>query len=522
LMAKDWPAVDVKPLIDLIAEPGREVSPEGTYKLSEAQARAILELRLQRLTGLERDKIAEELTEVAKEIEGYLELLADRDKLFALMSKELLEIKEKYATPRRTEILENEFEQDIEDLIQREDMVVTVTHGGYVKRVPVSAYRAQRRGGKGRASMATREDDFVSSLFVANTHTPMLFFSSRGIVYKLKVWRLPQGAPQARGKAFVNLLPLSEGETITTVMPLPEDEESWSKLHVMFATARGGARRNELSDFVNVNQNGKIAMKFEGDDAGDRLVGVGVCAEDQDVLLATRQGRAMRFQVSSVRVFSSRNSTGVRGIALADGDEVISMSLVDAGKGVASEERDAYLRQSRAQRQAENAAENAVEPVEEEAAAAGEEAAAADTTLSQERFDELKAKEEFVLTVASTGFGKRTSAYEYRVTGRGGKGVELMRMPDGGQVVAAFPVGESDQLMLVTDGGTLIRCPVDGIRIAGRATRGVRIVNVSEGERVVSAIRIGEDDANGNGNGHANGDGNGHANGEDHSETNGG
>jgi len=382
----------------------------------------------------------------------------------------------------------------------------------------VSAYRAQRRGGKGRASMATREDDFVSSLFVANTHTPMLFFSSRGIVYKLKVWRLPQGAPQARGKAFVNLLPLSEGETITTVMPLPEDEESWSKLHVMFATARGGARRNELSDFVNVNQNGKIAMKFEGDDAGDRLVGVGVCAEDQDVLLATRQGRAMRFQVSSVRVFSSRNSTGVRGIALADGDEVISMSLVDAGKGVASEERDAYLRQSRAQRQAENA----VEPVEEEAAAAGEESAAADTTLSQERFDELKAKEEFVLTVASTGFGKRTSAYEYRVTGRGGKGVELMRMPDGGQVVAAFPVGESDQLMLVTDGGTLIRCPVDGIRIAGRATRGVRIVNVSEGERVVSAIRIGEDDANGNGNGHANGDGNGHANGEDHSETNGG
>jgi DNA gyrase subunit A len=528
LMAKDWPAVDVKPLIDLIAEPGREVSAEGTYKLSEAQARAILELRLQRLTGLERDKIAEELTEVAKEIEGYLELLGDRDKLFALMSKEMLEIKDKYATPRRTEILDNEFEQDIEDLIQREDMVVTVTHGGYVKRVPVSAYRAQRRGGKGRAGMATREDDFVSSLFVANTHTPMLFFSSRGIVYKLKVWRLPQGAPQARGKAFVNLLPLSEGETITTVMPLPEDESTWSTLHVMFATARGGARRNELSDFVNVNQNGKIAMKFEGDDAGDRLVGVGVCSEEQDVLLATRQGRAMRFQVSSVRVFSSRNSTGVRGIALAEGDEVISMSLVDAGKGVAPEERDAYLRQSRAERQAENAAENAGENAGENAAeaveeeAAGEEAAAPDTTLSQERFDELKAREEFVLTVASTGFGKRTSAYEYRVTGRGGKGVELMRMPDGGQVVAAFPVGESDQLMLVTDGGTLIRCPVDGIRIAGRATRGVRIVNVSEGERVVSAIRIGEDDANGNGNGHANGDGNGDANGEDHSETNGG
>jgi len=506
LLARDWPAADVAPMILLIAEPGREVSSEGTYRLSEAQARAILDLRLQRLTGLERDKIAEELTEVSKQIEGYLELLADRDKLFALMTRELLEIKQQYATPRRTEIVDNEFEQDIEDLIQREDMVVTVTHGGYVKRVPVSAYRAQRRGGKGRAGMATREDDFVSSLFVANTHTPMLFFSSRGLVYKLKVWRLPQGAPQARGKAFVNLLPLSEGETITTVMPLPEDEASWSTLNVTFATARGGVRRNELSDFVNVNQNGKIAMKFEGEDAGDRLIGVAVCTEEQDVLLATRQGRAMRFPVASVRVFASRNSTGVRGIALADGDEVISMSLVDAGKGVASEERDAYLRQSRAARQAENA----VETVEEETAA-GEEAAVA-TTLAQERFDELKAKEEFVLTVASTGFGKRTSAYEYRVTGRGGKGVELMRMPEGGQVVAAFPVGESDQLMLVTDGGTLIRCPVDGIRIAGRATRGVRIVNVSEGERVVSAIRIGEDDANGNG----------HASGEDHSETNGG
>ena len=358
LMAKAWPASDVAPLIELIAEPGRAVAEDGTYRLSEVQARAILDLRLQRLTGLERDKIAEELTEVAKMIEGYLELLGDRDKLFALMRTELLEIKEQFATPRRTEILDNEFEQDIEDLIQREDMVVTVTHGGYVKRVPVSAYRAQRRGGKGRSGMATREDDFVSSLFVANTHTPVLFFSSRGIVYKLKVWRLPLGAPQARGKAFVNLLPLSDGETITNFMPMPEDEASWAKLYVMFATARGGTRRNELSDFVNVNQNGKIAMKFEGEDAGDRLIGVGVCTEEQDVLLATRQGRAMRFPVSTVRVFASRNSTGVRGIALAEGDEVISMSLVDAGKGVTGEERDAYLRQSRAERQAENAADN--------------------------------------------------------------------------------------------------------------------------------------------------------------------
>jgi DNA gyrase subunit A len=510
LMAKEWPASDVASLILLIAEPGREVAADGTYRLSEAQARAILELRLQRLTGLERDKIAEELGEVAKLIEGYLELLGDRDKLFALMRKELLEIKEQFATPRRTEILDNEFEQDIEDLIQREDMAVTVTHGGYVKRVPVSAYRAQRRGGKGRSGMATREDDFVSNLFIANTHTPVLFFSSRGIVYKLKVWRLPLGAPQARGKAFVNLLPLGEGETISAVMPMPEDEASWSTLHVMFATARGGVRRNELSDFVSVNQSGKIAMKFEGEDAGDRLIGVSVCSEEQDVLLATRQGRSMRFPVATVRVFQSRASTGVRGIALAEGDEVISMSLFDSGKGIPTEDRDAYLRQSRALRQAENAADNAAEGAEEETATP-DDAAVPATTLSQERFAELQAKEEFVLTVASSGFGKRTSAYEYRVTGRGGKGVELMNLAKGGEIVAAFPVLDSDQIMLVTDGGTMIRCPVDGIRIAGRATRGVRIVNVSEGERVVSAVRIGEDDA-----------GNGTGNGESHSETNGG
>jgi len=506
LMAKEWPASDVASLILLIAEPGREVAADGTYKLSEAQARAILELRLQRLTGLERDKIAEELGEVARLIEGYLELLGDRDKLFALMRQELLEIKEQFATPRRTEILDNEFEQDIEDLIQREDMAVTVTHGGYVKRVPVSAYRAQRRGGKGRSGMATREDDFVSSLFIANTHTPVLFFSSRGIVYKLKVWRLPLGAPQARGKAFVNLLPLSEGETISAVMPMPEDEASWATLHVMFATARGGVRRNELSDFVSVNQSGKIAMKFEGEDAGDRLIGVSVCGEDQDVLLATRQGRSMRFPVATVRVFQSRASTGVRGIALAEGDEVISMSLFDSGKGIPTEDRDVYLRQSRAQRQAENAAESA-----EEEAAAPDDAAAPSTILSPARFAELQGREEFVLTVASSGFGKRTSAYEYRVTGRGGKGVELMNLAKGGEIVAAFPVLDSDQVMLVTNGGTLIRCPVDGIRIAGRATRGVRIVNVSDGERVVSAVRIGEDDA-----------GNGNGNGESHSETNGG
>ena len=312
----------------------------------------------------------------------------------------------------------------------------------------------------------------------------MLFFSSRGIVYKLKVWRLPLGTPQARGKAFVNLLPLGEGETITAVMPLPEDEASWSTLNVMFATARGGVRRNELSDFVNVNQNGKIAMKFEGDDAGDRLIGVGVCSEEQDVLLATRQGRAMRFPVATVRVFPSRASTGVRGIALAEGDEVISMSLVDGGKGITTEERDAYLRQSRALRQAENAAENG----EEEAAAAGEEAAAAARRCRRSASTNCRPRRSSCSPSPRSGFGKRTSAYEYRVTGRGGKGVELMSLARGRRRSwRPSRCGESDQIMLVTDGGTLIRCPVDGIRIAGRATRGVRIVNVSEGERVVSA-----------------------------------
>jgi DNA gyrase subunit A len=327
---------------------------------------------------------------------------------------------------------------------------------------------------------------------VANTHTPVLFFSSRGIVYKLKVWRLPLGAPQARGKAFVNLLPLGEGEAITTVMPMPEDEESWGSLNVVFATARGGVRRNQLSDFTTVHQGGKIAMKFEGDDEGDRLIGVGVCSEDQDVLLATRQGRAMRFPVATVRVFQSRASTGVRGIALAEGDTVISMSLLDAGKGILTEERDAYLRQSRALRQLENADEEAVPGAETNG---GDEASVGVAVLSPERFAELQSKEEFVLTAAASGFGKRTSSYEYRVTGRGGKGVELMSLTNGAQVVAAFPVLSSDQIMLVTDGGTLIRCPVEGIRIAGRGTRGVKIVSVSEGERVVSAIRIGEDDA---------------------------
>ncbi len=496
LMARHWPAHDVRAMIELIDEPGRGVSADGTYRLSEVQARAILDLRLQRLTGLERDKIAEELEAVSVQIKGFLELLGSREKLYALMRSELVEIREKFATPRRTEILDDEFESDIEDLIQREDMVVTVTHGGYVKRVPVAAYRAQRRGGKGRSGMATREDDFVSSVFVANTHVPVLFFTSRGIVHKLKVWRLPLGAPQARGKAFVNLLPLQEGETISTIMPMPEDEESWARLHVLFATARGYVRRNDLSDFVSINQGGKIAMKFEGADEGDRLIAVQVCSDDQDAMLATRMGKALRFPVAAVRVFASRASTGVRGIALAGDDEVISMSLLDSGRATI-EERDAYLRQARAQRQQDANGEDAdaaagVESSPVSEAVEGEGEPAATVTLSPERFAELAAREDFVLTVASSGYGKRTSAYEYRITGRGGKGVDSMNLPDGATVVAAFPVGPGDEIMAMTDGGTLIRCPVHGIRIAGRNTRGVRIVSISEGEKLVSMARVAE------------------------------
>ena len=513
LMARDWPASDVAPLIALIAEPGREVSAEGNYRLSEEQARAILELRLQRLTGLERDKIAEELGEVAKMIEGYLELLGDRDKLFALMRKELLEIKEQFATPRRTEILDNEFEQDIEDLIQREDMVVTVTHGGYIKRVPVSAYRAQRRGGKGRSGMATREDDFVAQpVRRQHPHAGAVLLQPR---HGLQAQGLAPAAGRAAG-ARQGVRQPAAARRGRDDQRRHADARGRGELGDAPRHVRHGARRRAPQRAQRLRQrqpDGKIAMKFEGEDAGDRLIGVSVCSEEQDVLLATRQGRAMRFPVATVRVFQSRASTGVRGIALAEGDEVISMSLFDSGKGITTEERDAYLRQSRALRQAENAAECG-ENGEEEATPARR-GGGGRATLSPERFAELQAKEEFVLTVASSGFGKRTSAYEYRVTGRGGKGVELMSLAKGGEVVAAFPVLDSDQIMLVTDGGTLIRCPVDGIRIAGRATRGVRIVNVSEGERVVSAVRIGEDDAsaeNGNGNG----------NGESHSETNGG
>jgi len=507
LMAKAWPARDVEALIKLIDEPGRTVAADGTYRLSEEQAKAILELRLQRLTGLERDKIATELGELSKSITDYLDILGSRARRLDILRAELKSMKSEFATPRRTSIEELEFEQDIEDLIQREEMVVTVSHGGYIKRVPLSAFRAQRRGGKGRAAMATREEDFVSQIFVADTHTPMLFFSTSGMVYKTKVYRLPLGAPQARGRALVNLLPLEEGETISTVMPLPEDETAWDSMFVMFATTSGDVRRNRLSDFTNVMANGKIAMKLDG---GDRLIGVQTCRESDDVLLAARGGRSIRFAVSDVRVFSGRTSTGVRGIRLGKDDSVVSMSILTHVKAETAE-RDAYLRWANARRRqaGEEPAPEAAEPAEESDAAAG---ATETVELSLERLQELERAEEFILTVTEKGFGKRSSAYEYRIIGRGGQGiVNIATSERNGSVVASFPVGHGDQIMLVTNGGQLIRCPVADIRIAGRNTQGVVIFKVAEAERVVSVIRLEEIGEGDGANGAAEPDGDGMA-----------
>ena len=396
LLARDWPALDVAPLIALIDELGRVVSEDGTIRLSEAQARAILELRLQRLTGLERDKIAEELEALAVRIKDYLEILASRDRLMSILRAELDDMKERFATPRRTKIEESGFDQDDEDLIQREDMVVTVSHGGYIKRVPVSAYRAQRRGGKGRAGMATRDEDFVNKVFVCNTHTPVLFFSSRGMVYKLKVYRLPLGSPQARGKALINMLPLQQGETITTAMPLPEDETTWAEMYVVFATSRGGVRRNRLSDFARIMANGKIAMKLEVPDG--HLVAVRVCNEDDDILLATARGKCIRFPVTDVRVFSGRTSTGVRGIRLkSKDDEVISMTILHHAE-LTTEVRDAYLRYAAARRRGDNG--------DEAEASSGLEEFGVD--LPEARLAELDSGEQFVL---SGGPGRARQAY---------------------------------------------------------------------------------------------------------------
>jgi len=500
LVDRAWPAADVAPLVAMVGEPGRGVAEDGTYRLSEEQARAILDLRLQRLTGLERDKIAEELRGLITEIAGYLEILRSRVRLIEVLRGELLEIKQRFATPRRTVIEDVEFEADIEALIQREPMVVTVSHAGYIKRVPLSTYRAQRRGGRGRAGMAIREEDFLSEVFVASTLAPVLFFTSSGRVYKLKVYRLPLGTPQARGRPMVNLLPnLAAGETISTVMPLPEDEESWADLTVMFATANGYVRRNALSDFGDVRANGKIAMKFEGEDADDRLIAVATCSDADDVLLATRNGKAIRFQIKyeedgkGVRVFTGRSSVGVRGIKLLGDDQVISMSIV-RHEEIAPDLRDAYLKLAGERRRVNGDEDEGTEQPEPEEGEASSEAA-----ISEQQFADLAAREQFVLSVTEKGFGVRSSAYGYRITGRGGQGInnmDLTRRRDA--IVAVFPVGQNDQIMLVTDAGMVIRCPVNDIRIVRRGGVGVVIFKVGDGERVVSVARLPEEsDENG-------------------------
>ena len=496
LMSRDWQARDVEAIITLIDDPRHRLSENGTIRMSFEQARAILDLRLQRLTALGREEISDELDKLKIEINDYLDILRSRARVQNIIKTELAAIKTEFGTPRKTTIIEQEGEVEDEDLIQREDMVVTVSHAGYAKRVPLSAYRAQRRGGKGRAGMQTREEDFVSRLFVASTHTPVLFFSSRGQVYKEKVWRLPVAAPNGRGKALINILPLEQGERITTIMPLPEDESSWANLDVMFATTGGNVRRNKLSDFVDVRRSGIIAMKL---DEGEAIVDVQICTERDDVLLTAAGGQCIRFPVTDVRVFTGRTSMGVRGIALPADDKVISLCILRHVE-TTSDERTAYLKMRRAMSGDVGAGEAGTE---ETAEVEGEEAPAGPIQLSQERYVEMSAQEQVVLTVSVNGYGKRTSSYEYRTTGRGGKGIVAMSVNNrNGKLVASFPVEDSDQIMLVTDKGQLIRCPVDGIRIAGRSTQGVIVFNTADDEHVVSVEHIGEETENGaNGNG---------------------
>ncbi len=473
LMARDWPAKDLAPLVALVADPRHMLSEENTLKLSEEQARAILDLRLQRLTALGRDEIGDELKGLAGKISDYLDILRRRDRVMGIIRDELTDVREEFSTPRRTEIIESEGEVEDEDLIAQEDMVVTVTHSGYVKRTTLSTYRAQKRGGKGRAGMRPKDEDFVAQLFVGHTHTPLLFFTSTGMAYKMKLWRLPEGAPHSRGKAFVNLLPLAPDERVTNILPLPDNEEEWANLHVMFATRSGGVRRNKLSDFQRVNRNGKIAMKL---DPGDSIVGVQICRSVNDILLTTAAGMCIRFPVDEVRVFSGRTSTGVRGIRLDSDDNVISMAVL-RHMDVIPDEARSYLKHSAAMRRA--AGEADADELEDDSTPAA--------ALSQERLAQLGAAEQFVLTVTENGYGKRTSSYEYRTSGRGGKGIiAISTSARNGRVVASFPAENADQIMLVTDGGQLIRTPIEGIRIAGRNTQGVTIFRTREKENVVS------------------------------------
>lgn len=473
LLQREWPIAEIAPYIRLVEAVDAEVAGES-YRLSEVQVRAILDLRLHRLTALGRDEIGEELAKLAESIAELLEILGNRAKLYEVMREELVTVRDAYATPRRTEIAAAADGIEDEDLIEREDMVVTVTVQGYIKRTSLDSFRAQNRGGKGRAGMATKEEDAVTELFVTSTHTPVLFFSTLGKVYRMKVWRLPEGGPATRGRPMVNILPLAAGETISTVLPLPENEDEWGKLHVMFATAKGSARRNSMDAFTNVPSNGKIAMKFEGEDADDRLIGVALLDEGDDVLLATRQGKAIRFAADDVREFQSRASTGVRGMRLTEGDEVISLSILHRVGVKDQDEREDYLRH--APWKAEDT-----------------EGTRAPRKMDDARFEELVAKEQFILTVCANGYGKLSSAYEYRRTGRGGQGItNIDNIARNGLVVASFPATKGHQLMLVTDQAKMIRMSLGDLRVIGRGSAGVRLFNVADDEHVVSAARIEE------------------------------
>lgn len=490
LLDRAWPAMDMGPLIGLIADRRTVINDKGEIRLSDEQARAILALQLSRLTNLGRDEIGKEASGLSEAIKDFLSILGSRPRVLEIITKELTEFRDKFAVPRRSEFVEADLDLEDEAFIEKEDMVVMVTHGGYVKRTALSAYRTQNRGGKGRGGMETKEDDFVVRLFAADTHTEILFFSSTGMAYKQKVWRLPLGAPQARGKALINILPLKAGERITSVMPLPQDPDERAKLNILFATKSGGVRRNLLTDFLSVNRAGKIAMKLEDD--SDAIVDVQLCAPEDDVLLTTALGQCIRFSVEDVRVFTGRTSTGVRGIRLGAGDALIAMSVLGQIDVTPAESR-AYLKRANAARRAEG--EDGVEEVEDDTASDGDEAspsadANGEVELSDDRFAQLGKAEQFILTLTEEGMGKRASAFDYRRTGRGGKGLIAHRLPKEGRLVASFPIGESDEIMVVTDAGQLIRCAVDQIRIAGRATQGVRVLRVAAGERVVSVERL--------------------------------
>ena len=491
LMERRWPAVDVASLIVLIADPRHVLFEDGTYCLSEEQARAILELRLQRLTALGREEIAQELNSISVEISDYLDILQSRERVIGLIKQEMIEVRNASTTPRRTKFGFDDSLMSEEDLIASEDMAITVSHAGYVKRVPLNVYKAQRRGGKGRSAMATKDSDFVTQLFVANTHANVLFFSSTGLVYKEKVWRLPLGTPQSRGKAFVNLLPLQQGERITSILVLDEGQQA-EDLSLVFATPQGTVRRNKLSDFTQINRNGKIAMKFS--EEGDEILSVAICREDDDIVLATAFGRGVRFSVKELRIFSSRNSYGVRGIRLAAGDKVISMAVLN-GVQATAEERVAYLKRSIAERSALPAdgaggEEDIAQELEEEALEV--------TTLSDARYEQMKAKEQILLVVSSFGYGKRCSSYNFSCSHRGIKGYKIAdtsKLKETGEVVALFPVLPDSEVLLVSDGGQLIRMGVQDIRQAGRTAKGVRIFRPHKEERVVSVECILEGDS---------------------------